>query len=74
MNITEFIVEEVIEAPKKIIYSTPSKKEYVWWEIIVSYFDDMGELKLKKLTFDTEEKIREVKRYYEFYVPLEENF
>jgi hypothetical protein len=65
VNYCDYYVKEVLRNPAHVSH-VYSEKTYSWWEVAVSYYYDNGELRTKKLTFDTQEEANKVKEGYHF--------
>ena len=65
MNLIDGHVTKVLSEPILQTYEKEDKKLIYWWEVEVEYWDDGG-TDIKKLSFSTEEKAREVKEGYVF--------
>ena len=63
MNLCDYYVEEVLSCP---VFRGFDEDNIYWWEIEVSYYYDNGNLKTKKLTFDTEKEVNQVKKGFHF--------
>jgi hypothetical protein len=66
MNVCDYYVKQV--ATDEPVYRGEYKEEdgTEWWEVVVSYYYDNGELKMKTLTFPTKSEALKVKKGYHF--------